>query len=93
MPPLGVESITDQLARRAWSLFRELEGEGGMARAVTHGTVAERLRSAAERRRRSAATRGAPIIGASAFADHHAVSIHVERTARSRWIVVAMRQV
>ncbi len=64
-----LESMTDQLARRAWDLFRELEGEGGMARAVVGGTVAEQMRSAAERRRRSAATRQAPIIGASAFAD------------------------
>ncbi len=64
-----LESITDQLARRAWELFRELESEGGMARCVTRGLVAERVRSAAELRRRSAATRRAPIIGASAFAD------------------------
>lgn len=64
-----LESITDQLARRAWDLFRELEGDGGMARAVTRGTIAEQVRAAAERRRRSAATRRSPIIGTSAFAD------------------------
>ncbi len=64
-----LESITDQLARRAWQAFRELEGEGGMARALTRGTVAERVRATAGERRRAAATRQAPMLGASAFAD------------------------
>ena len=64
-----LESITDQLARRAWDLFRELEAEGGMASAVAGGTVVKRVHAAAEQRRRSAATRRAPIIGTSAFAD------------------------
>ncbi len=64
-----LESITDQLARRAWEMFRQLEGEGGMARSMERGLVAERLRAAAGERRRAAATRSAPIVGASAFAD------------------------
>ena len=32
-----VEVLTDQLARRAWALFQEIEREGGMAKAVLAG--------------------------------------------------------
>ncbi len=64
-----LESLTDQLARRAWELFRELESRGGMARSVTSGLVAEKVSVAARERYEAAATRSAPIIGASAFAD------------------------
>ncbi len=64
-----LESLTDQLARRAWTQFRWLESRGGMTRCVTRGLVAERVRASATSRRESAATRTAPIIGASAFAN------------------------
>jgi len=41
MDPAGgswyVESLTSQLARRAWALFQEIEKEGGMAAAVLAG--------------------------------------------------------
>ncbi len=64
-----LESLTDDLARAAWEVFRELESDGGMARCVTGGLVAERVRSATAARQRAVATRREPIIGASVFAD------------------------
>ena len=64
-----LESLTDQLARRAWESLRWIESHGGMTRCATGGLVAERVRASAAERQRAAATRTAPIIGASAFAN------------------------
>ncbi len=45
-----VESLTDALARRAWTLFQEIEAGGGMARALLKGSVQAGIASTAARR-------------------------------------------
>jgi methylmalonyl-CoA mutase len=53
-----IESLTDELARQSWGIFREIEGEGGMTSALIAGwpqaqvavTVATRDRDFASRR-------------------------------------------
>ncbi|MCP4655834.1 MAG: methylmalonyl-CoA mutase [bacterium] len=62
-----VESLTDELARAAWTLFQDLESRGGMARCLTSGRVAEILRESAEKRRRAVAKRREAIVGVSDF--------------------------
>ncbi len=64
-----IESLTDDLARGAWQLFRELEAHGGMARCVTDGLVSELVGSAAAEHRQGVATRRTAIVGAGVFAD------------------------
>ena len=44
-----VESLTDQLARRAWSLIQEVEATGGMAKAIEAGIPKMRIEEAAAR--------------------------------------------
>ncbi len=44
-----VESLTDQLARRAWSLIEEVEATGGMAKAIEAGIPKMRIEEAAAR--------------------------------------------
>jgi methylmalonyl-CoA mutase len=64
-----VETLTDAIARRAWDVMREVEVEGGLARAMASGTVAHRLTtawSAWEAELRSGAAR---ITGVTAYAD------------------------
>ncbi len=64
-----VESLTDDLARSAWDLFRRIESYGGMALWLNSGRVAERLQELAGERRRAVARREAPIVGVSQFVD------------------------
>jgi methylmalonyl-CoA mutase len=62
-----VESLTDELARAAWSLFTEIERAGGLSAALESGLVAERIGAAwAERSERLAHRRDA-ITGVSEF--------------------------
>jgi len=44
-----VEYLTDQLTRRAWDLIQEVEGLGGMARAIEEGLPKLRIEEAAAR--------------------------------------------
>ncbi len=52
--PLGgsyyVEALTDQLAERAWAIIEEVEGLGGMTKAVESGMPKLRIEEAAARR-------------------------------------------
>jgi len=45
-----VEYLTDQLTRRAWDLIQEVEGLGGMARAIEEGLPKLRIEEAAARK-------------------------------------------
>ncbi|MEJ1157957.1 methylmalonyl-CoA mutase family protein [Prosthecomicrobium sp. N25] len=64
-----VEAETDGLAARAWSLFQEIEAEGGMAAALASGRWQERVASAAADRAKAVARRKQPLTGASEFPD------------------------
>lgn len=62
-----VESLTDQLARKAWGLFQDIEQAGGMARALMSGMIADRIAATAERRRASIANGTLKLVGVTAF--------------------------
>jgi methylmalonyl-CoA mutase len=62
-----VEALTGQLAAGAWSLFREVEAQGGLAAALENGFVAEKLRKPAEMQERAVARRQEKITGVSVF--------------------------
>ncbi|UJR80581.1 methylmalonyl-CoA mutase family protein [Sandaracinus amylolyticus] len=60
-----VERLTDELVRAAWESFREIEREGGLARA--HARVVERLERSQAQRRNLIRTRRRPLVGVSRF--------------------------
>lgn len=62
-----VETLTDQLARKAWSQLQSLEQSGGAAQAVADGSFAEALEQAAEADEKAVALRKLPITGVSEF--------------------------
>jgi methylmalonyl-CoA mutase len=63
-----VETLTDQLAERAWQTFVLLERAGGALCALADGTVEPLLATTREQRRGDIARRLAPITGVSEFA-------------------------
>jgi methylmalonyl-CoA mutase len=64
-----LESLTDALARKAWTLFQEIEAGGGMTRALTSGAFAQRVGATAARRERLMAEGRLPLVGVSVFPD------------------------
>jgi methylmalonyl-CoA mutase len=62
-----VESMTSQLAEKAWALFQAIEAAGGMAAALADGTVAGQIAGVTAERAKRLATRKQPITGVSMF--------------------------
>ncbi len=64
-----VEELTEQLAEKAWDLFREIEAQGGMRRMLLEGRIAQQLESTAAAKRKAINQRRDPITGVSQYAD------------------------
>jgi len=64
-----VETLTDELAERAWQKFTELEAAGGVQAALADGSLAARLDDSWQQRRARLAKRTDPITGISEFAN------------------------
>jgi methylmalonyl-CoA mutase len=62
-----VETLTEDLARSAWTWFQRIEREGGLAAALTSGLVADELAATAATREERIAHRQDPITGVSEF--------------------------
>lgn len=62
-----VERLTDDLARKAWALFQEIESKGGMAAALRSGFVQAEIANTAATRAREIATGRLELTGVSAF--------------------------
>lgn len=63
-----VESLTDELAQRAWDVFTTVERAGGALAALDGGTIGELLADTHARRAADIAHRRTPITGVSEFA-------------------------
>jgi len=61
------EALTDELAEVAWSLFQEIEAEGGIVASLKAGKVQDRIATVAETRAKDVARRKTPITGTSEF--------------------------
>ena len=62
-----VEKLTDDLTRKAWEVFQEIEGRGGIAAALTSGAIQDEIAAVAERRGEAIATGRIELTGVSAF--------------------------
>ncbi len=64
-----VESLTDQLAEKAWGVFTSIERAGGALAALDDGTIEALIAPVRARRADDIAHRRAPITGVSEYAD------------------------
>lgn len=62
-----VESLSRELAETAWSLFQDIERDGGMMRALAKGTVQSMIAATAERRATAVATSAEEITGINSY--------------------------
>jgi methylmalonyl-CoA mutase len=64
-----VETLTDQVAERAWGVFQEIEKRGGLVEALGQGFVQDAVRDTAEQRRKNLARRKDQIVGNNVYAN------------------------
>lgn len=63
----ATEALTDELCSTAWSLFQEIEREGGLVACLSSGSLQKRIADVANKREKRLATRQQPITGTSEF--------------------------
>jgi methylmalonyl-CoA mutase len=63
----GIEALTDDLCRAAWTLFQEIEAAGGADEALTRGIVQNKVAETRAAREKAIATRKDPLTGTSEF--------------------------
>lgn len=62
-----IETLTHEMAQKAWALFQEIEGKGGMFTALLNSVPQVTAAQSAEKRRAAAATRRDGLIGVNLF--------------------------
>jgi len=77
----GFEALTEALCEKAWSLFQELEREGGIVASLAASKLQERIASTRAARAKAIATRKEPITGTSEFPDIRETPVQVLMTA------------
>lgn len=64
-----VESLTNELAEKAWALFLEIEEKDGIANALKSGWLQEKINEVLKRRKEDIYTRKQSIIGTNMYAN------------------------
>jgi len=62
-----IEKLTDEVARKAWMLFQEVEQKGGMAKAIELGFPQEQIARTASQRDNNLSTRKDVLIGTNMY--------------------------
>ena len=64
-----VETLTDQLARAAWSRFQAIEAAGGLLASLHSGAIQTEIAAVAAQRRRDLASGDAALVGVNRYVD------------------------
>ncbi len=81
------EALTKALCERAWALFQEIEGEGGLPSALAGGVFQRQVAVSAAALRRDVARIASPITGVSAHADLAEAPVEVALGAPEREVL------
>ena len=73
----GIEGLTDQLSRAAWTLFQEIEAAGGAGVALENGSIQGTIAKVRAEREAAVAKRRDPLTGTSEFPDIHEAPVAV----------------
>lgn len=78
-----IEALTDELSGKAWALFREVEGNGGLAACLENGFVQDLIARKSAERERDTSCRKDKITGVSVFPDLGEKPAHIPQAAAS----------
>jgi methylmalonyl-CoA mutase len=73
----GFEALTDALCEKAWTLFQEIEREGGILESLKGDKLQARIAAVRAQREKAVATRREPITGTSEFPNIGEVDVSV----------------
>lgn len=90
----AIEKLTDAMAQEAWSLFQDIEREGGILASLQSGALQRRIATVAEARGRRIADLSDPLTGTSAFPNlaEQPVAVETVDLARLREAAAARAQ-
>ncbi|WP_404379086.1 methylmalonyl-CoA mutase family protein [Caenispirillum salinarum] len=74
-----VETLTEEVAAEAWTLFQDIEKHGGMAACLESGHVLAKIEAAHTARAKNIAKRKDPITGVSEFPNIHEKPVDIEK--------------
>lgn len=66
-----IEHLTEEIGRAAWKLFQEVEGEGGLLKAIKNGTVQSAIEDSQQQRDQAIASRGRIFVGTNQYTNGH----------------------
>jgi methylmalonyl-CoA mutase len=64
-----IEKLTDQIGETAWELFQNIETEGGLLKAIEHGTVQSAIQDSQQKRDQAIANRGRIFVGTNQYSN------------------------
>jgi methylmalonyl-CoA mutase len=73
-----IEALTDELARKAWRLFQQVEAEGGFAHAQASGTIDHALAQSRAARSKAYSSRKRSLVGVNNYPDASEKTPHDE---------------
>lgn len=73
----GFEALTDALCEKAWTLFQEIEREGGILESLKSDKLQARIAAVRAQREKAVATRKEPITGTSEFPNINEADVSV----------------
>jgi len=79
-----VETITNQLAREGWDLFRETESRGGMSQALLSGWIQEQVKAVRNARDKDLRKRKSVLVGLNMYADLKQVKVKANQTDQKK---------
>jgi methylmalonyl-CoA mutase len=88
----AIESMTEEIAAKAWALFQEIEREGGMPASLLDGHIQARIAAVAARRASRIAALADPLTGTSAFPDLSETQVTVQQVDLEKLRKRAARQ-
>lgn len=62
-----IEQLTEDIARKAWQLFQDIETEGGLLEAAKNGTVQSAIEESQQKRDQAIATRQRTLVGTNKY--------------------------
>ncbi|MCA1030662.1 acyl-CoA mutase large subunit family protein [Bacillus timonensis] len=74
-----VETLTDQVGQKAWTLFQEVESEGGMFKALQKGFIQEKINFVYENRMTNVKNRTDKIVGTNMYANLQETLVHQDK--------------
>jgi methylmalonyl-CoA mutase N-terminal domain/subunit len=78
-----VESLTDEIEKRAWDYLEKIDALGGMLRAIERGFVQQEIQNAAYEQQKSVESGEATVVGVNRFTQESSGKVPIQRIDES----------